>query len=87
MQYFFKAFKNYANFKGRAHRTDYWMFVLIYFIINTAIMGSIYAAATNGNGTLSGALSALSGVFGLVLFIPSLSIFIRRLHDTNRSGW
>jgi uncharacterized membrane protein YhaH (DUF805 family) len=73
MEYFTGALKKYADFTGRSRRKDYWMFVLIYSVINIvlAVLG----------------LDIISIVFGLALFIPSISIAARRLHDTGRSGW
>ncbi len=77
MNYFLDAMKKFADFSGRARRKDYWMFVLIYVIISflIAIVESII-------GT-----SFLSAVYGLILFVPTISIAARRLHDTGRSGW
>ncbi|NQZ89814.1 MAG: DUF805 domain-containing protein [Colwellia sp.] len=73
MEYFIGALKKYADFTGRARRKEYWMFVLIYTVINIvlAVLG----------------LDIISIIFGLALFVPSISIAARRLHDTGRSGW
>lgn len=73
MDYFIGALKKYADFSGRARRKEYWMFVLIYMVINIvlAILG----------------LDIISMIVGLALLIPSISIGARRLHDTGRSGW
>ena len=73
MDYFIGALKKYADFTGRARRQEYWMFILIYMIINIvlAILG----------------LEVISALVGLGLLIPSISIAARRLHDTGRSGW
>ncbi|MCW8834052.1 MAG: DUF805 domain-containing protein [Colwellia sp.] len=73
MDYFIGALKKYADFNGRARRKEYWMFVLIYMIINfiLALLG----------------MDIISIVIGLALLIPSISIGTRRLHDTGRSGW
>lgn len=68
----------YAQFSGRAHRSEYWMFFLVNLLI--------YA----GLGTVEGLLgigSFFSGLYGLAVFIPSLAVAVRRLHDTGRSGW
>lgn len=77
MEYFIDAFKKYADFSGRATRTQYWMFILIFTIIYIAL-----AIIDFYLGTL-----VLAFVFNLVLFIPSISIAARRLHDMSRSGW
>lgn len=73
MDYFTGALKKYADFTGRARRKEYWMFTLIYIIINVvlAVLG----------------LDIISMLVGLGLLVPSISIAARRLHDTNRSGW
>ncbi len=73
MDYFTGALKKYADFTGRARRKEYWMFILIYMIINIilAVLG----------------MDIISVLVGLALLVPSLSIGARRLHDTGRSGW
>lgn len=73
MDYFIDALKKYADFNGRACRKEYWMFVLIYIVINVIL-------------TVLG-LDVISAIVGLVLLIPSISIGARRLHDTGRTGW
>jgi uncharacterized membrane protein YhaH (DUF805 family) len=73
MEFFIEALKKYADFTGRARRQEYWMFILIYMIINIVI-------AVLG-------LDLISIIVGFGLFIPSISIAARRLHDTSRSGW
>ncbi len=73
MDYFIGALKKYADFNGRARRKEYWMFVLIYMVINVilAVLG----------------MDIISMIVGLALLVPSISIGTRRLHDTGRSGW
>lgn len=77
MEYFVGALKKYADFKGRARRKEYWMFVLIYILM---IIGLTVIDVVVGTGFLSSILS-------LLLFVPSISIAARRLHDTGRTGW
>ena len=70
--------QKYASFSGRARRTEYWMFFLVYFVIALVI------------GVVEGLLSIggyLTGIFALVHLLPSLGVTARRLHDTNRSAW
>ena len=75
--YFIEAFtKNYANFKGRARRKEYWGFTLFYALI-FAILG---AFAFTGIGVI------LFSSF-VVTLPPSISLTVRRLHDINLSGW
>ena len=77
MNWFTGALKNYAGFSGRAHRTEYWMFVLFAFIIYVVLIVIDVVVGT----------AVLAMIFGLGILIPSLAIAARRLHDTNRSGW
>lgn len=80
MNHYIDAFKNYANFSGRATRTQYWMFVLFNFIISLVL--SFVLTMTIGDIG-----NVLYAIYGLAVLIPSLAISVRRLHDTNRSGW
>jgi uncharacterized membrane protein YhaH (DUF805 family) len=84
MQWFIDVVKKYAVFDGRARRKEYWMFVLFYaiiYIILGIIDGLIGTSANNSFGGL------LAGLFGLAVLLPSIGVGIRRMHDTNRSGW
>lgn len=71
------CFSKYADFDGRASRSEYWYFVL--FIVLTSIVLSIIGRATG--------LGLAATVFSLVTLVPSLAAGARRLHDSNRSGW
>ena len=77
MNYFTDALKRYADFTGRARRKEYWMFILFYVIF--------YIAAAVVDVVLGTAF--ITAIFALALFVPSIAIAARRLHDTNRSGW
>lgn len=76
--WFFKCVKKYASFSGRARRKEYWYFILCTFILG--IIASIIGVALDIGYLLNDAIN-------LVLFLPSLGVAIRRLHDVNRSGW
>jgi uncharacterized membrane protein YhaH (DUF805 family) len=85
-----KAFwSNYANFKSRARRSEYWFIQLFLFLANLAtaaidlalMNGDIDRFIANGGGGIVG----LIWIFATV--VPALAVLIRRLHDTNRSGW
>ena len=89
--------KNWKNFSGRASRSEYWWVALASVIAMTVLMvvlslivlGAV--AASNGSDTAVGvALASMYGIMalvGLATIVPSLSLGIRRLHDTNQSGW
>jgi len=88
MEWFKKVvFENYANFSGRARRAEYWWYTLINILIMKAlyILAFIGAAAEIPVITIIAVL--LLFVYSIATFIPSLAVAIRRLHDTNKSGW
>ena len=76
------AFSNYANFEGRATRSEYWWFYLFAFIINTVLE---VAAELAGDGDFVASLVSMA--FALAILVPSIAVAARRLHDVNRSGW
>ena len=65
------GFNNYANFKGRATRAEYWWWALFSLIVQIVTSGQ----------------NAIGDLIGLVILLPSVAVTIRRLHDTNRRGW
>ena len=66
------CFAQYFTFQGRATRSEFWYFVLFTFI--GGLLTSMFGEVPNG-------------LFGLIVFIPTISVSVRRLHDTGRSGW
>ena len=80
----------YATFSGRASRSEYWWSYLGIAVISMVlqiigIVGGLALGSVNeGLGALFG-LAAFAGL--LALLIPSLSVNVRRLHDTGKSGW
>ncbi len=71
------GFSNYVNFSDRACRSEYWYWIL-FIIIAEIVTGAI-------DVTLG--VQFVTGIFGLVTFLPGLAIAIRRLHDLDRTGW
>ena len=71
--------RKYAVFQGRSGRPEYWWFVLANVIIYVVL-----AILANAAGTF---FSVLLILYAVALFLPSLGLSIRRLHDTNRTGW
>ena len=80
--WFAHCIQNYVTFSGRARREEFWMFTLFNFIFSLAI-GFIGAAS----GTDIGADGVFSVLYSLAVFLPGLSVFVRRMHDINKSGW
>ena len=91
-----EMFKNYANFKGRSRRRDYWYASLANFLI-FMIAYAFFAPAildmqnTGEPTTLSAMLMGVSSVaiviYSIAIIIPGLALTVRRLHDTGKSGW
>ncbi|UIR55702.1 DUF805 domain-containing protein [Sphingobacterium sp. SRCM116780] len=77
---------NYANFDGRARRKEYWMFFLSYMIVYLAII-IVAAILSSISSTLGGLVYGILSLASLAILVPSLAVAVRRLHDTNKSGW
>ncbi|MEO8224923.1 MAG: DUF805 domain-containing protein [Gammaproteobacteria bacterium] len=73
----------YATFEGRAGRQEFWMFTLFNIIV------SIVLAVIDGIlGLQAGAgMGILGTIYGLAVFVPSIALGCRRLHDVDKSGW
>jgi len=69
--------ENYANFNGRARRSEYWYFFLANFIASL-VLGLVDSVI---------GIQILSGIYSLAVLIPSIAVAVRRLHDINKSGW
>ena len=92
MKWFIKAFRQYADFSGRASRQEFWMFVLFNLLF---AMAWVFVA-----GLLTGLLDSsfnhesrllfmykLMAIYYAVTAVPAMAVGVRRLHDTGRSGW
>jgi len=73
MSWYIAALKKYAVFSGRARRKEYWIFGLFHLII-VSVLAFVGAAI-------------FLPIYPLAVLIPSLAVTVRRLHDTNHSGW
>ena len=74
---------NYANFSGRASRSEFWWWTLFYFLVSIPVS---FIDLIIGIELIPG-----YGPFAIILivglFLPNFSLIFRRLHDTGRSGW
>ena len=88
MNWYLKVLKQYADFKGRARRTEYWMFALFNFLIWIVLFGLSLGLAISGNSGMfiAPVISILLILYYLVILVPSLAVLVRRLHDQNKSG-
>ncbi|MCC5922249.1 MAG: DUF805 domain-containing protein [Crocinitomicaceae bacterium] len=84
MQWYLKCLRQFTDFKGRARRKEYWMFTLFNMIFAFAAMllDNIFGIADPELG-----YGLIYGFYTLGVFVPSLAVAVRRLHDTDHSGW
>ena len=82
-------FTRYTDFQGRSRRSEYWWVTL--FNILVGLVGGILLAVLGGygSGDLNAAgfiIVALLGLYMLAIIVPSIALFVRRLHDINQTG-
>jgi len=80
MNEFITCLKKYATFQGRARRREYWFFILFSFLLG---IGAAILDAAFFNGTKE----AFSGIVRLGIFLPSIAVTVRRMHDVDKCGW
>lgn len=79
MNWYLKVLKQYADFKGRARRKEYWMFVLISTIISVvASLIDRFVLGLDGYG--------IQTLYGFAVLLPGLAVGVRRMHDVGKSG-
>jgi uncharacterized membrane protein YhaH (DUF805 family) len=74
--------ENYLSFDGRARRAEFWWYALANLIISFVL--SIIDSALGWGVGFTG---VLSGIYALAVLLPGIGVAIRRLHDTDKSGW
>ncbi len=77
MNHYLKVLQNYANFDGRARRSEYW-----YFFLFNIIFAFLWRIVDELIGS-----SLLSDIYTLLILIPSIAVGVRRMHDVGKSGW
>ena len=91
-----EPFRRYADFNGRSRRMEYWMFALLNLIVYIVCLGMIIAGMPWGeldtNPAAGPTATAIIGtivllIWWLATFVPSLAVRVRRLHDSDKTGW
>jgi len=84
MNWYLQVLKKYAEFSGRARRTEYWMFTLFNFIfmIVAIIIDNIVGTAIDEYG-----YGLFYFLYAMAVLIPGLAVGVRRLHVVGKSGW
>ena len=81
------CFVKYTNFSGRASRSEFWLFVLFTFVVSLMLVFLDPLIAGVPFIDYDEIFAPLSTIFTIAIFIPSIAVNVRRLHDVNRSGW
>ena len=84
MNWYMAALRKYATFEGRARRKEYWFFALFNFLA-VLLLAMLDMAA--GTFSAEAEIGLFSGLYLLGVLVPSIAVTVRRLHDTDRSGW
>lgn len=87
MNWYLEVLKKYAVFSGRARRKEYWFFVLFNIIVGIILSVIDGALGLNIIEQEGANIGWLYSIYSLAVLLPGLAVSIRRLHDTDRSGW
>ncbi len=77
----------YVDFSGRSRRSEYWWFQVFQVLVGIAFSIVEASFGAMGANTVGSILEGFSDIFSLAMFIPSIAVGVRRLHDIGRSGW
>ena len=78
------CFKKYATFEGRAQRSEFWYFCLFCLLVGIV---TLYIDISVLGYSVEEEYTPLNTIAYLAVFIPSISVTARRLHDIGKSGW
>ena len=82
------CFTKYATFRGRARRSEYWYFNIFYMLCTLPLyLFSLCMLEIEGEGAVAYVPLFMGCFIQVIFFLPSLSVMVRRLHDTGKSGW
>ncbi|HEV7491223.1 MAG TPA: DUF805 domain-containing protein [Rhodanobacteraceae bacterium] len=83
MHWYLQVLKKYRQFEGRARRSEYWYFTLFHIFILLALM----LVDVVFRKMIGLHFNPFSTLYGLAVMVPNIAVNVRRLHDTDRSGW
>jgi uncharacterized membrane protein YhaH (DUF805 family) len=81
MHWYLQVLRSYADFNGRSRRSEYWHFLLVNLIV-ALVLGFADFVVRKIVG-----FGLLGTIYALAVLVPGIAVSIRRLHDTDRSGW
>ena len=83
LQIYIKVLKQYGDFKTRSTIREFWLFNLF-----SVLLSILFTVIDSSVGIkFAGNIGVLTALYSIFIFIPSLSVSVRRLHDVGRSGW
>ncbi len=85
MQWIVEPLRKYAVFEGRARRTEFWSFFLVF--LGVTLLARYFDALDGVRVPVAAGMGVFELVVSLMLLLPLITSGVRRLHDTDRSGW
>ena len=85
----FAPLRKFADFNGRARRSEYWLFYLFSVVVSFVLgfVGNMVLGGADPSNPFAAGGFILQMIWALILLVPSIAVGVRRLHDTDRSGW
>jgi uncharacterized membrane protein YhaH (DUF805 family) len=88
MKWYVKVWRQYADFRGRARRKEYWVFVFLNMLFMSIYLFLTFLVAfSTFNTPVIVFMSVILSIYCLAIIIPSFAVMVRRLHDMGNSGW
>lgn len=90
MNWYLHVLRNYANFSGRARRSEFWFYVLfnMIFAIAAMIIDNVLGTTISiADGLMVLPYGYVYILYILFVLVPGLAVAVRRLHDIGKSGW
>ena len=87
MNDFIQPYKRYAQFEGRSDRKELWLYVIFYLVVASILSIVDMTFFPFVLGEHGQTIQPLTSIFSIASLIPSIAVGMRRLHDTDRSGW
>lgn len=87
-----RPWRHYVDFSGRSTRTEFWLFFIIFYVVLAALAfaGGMFSGAAGLDDPVDDTFSPVMiplGIWVLACIIPSIAVTVRRLHDSDKSGW
>ena len=92
MDWMLMPLRRYAEFSGRSRRKEYWMFALLNLLVSVfiglvALVLYTLDWSEEAMMTVMAPLMVAGVIYSVIALVPGIAVTIRRLHDTDRSGW